>query len=166
MTVWQARNLDTLDQLTELLRRLPVAAYREPLPVLHGHSTGQHTRHIVEFYQCLLDDVETGVVNYDARLRNPLLEADPETALIALQRVARQLEVLPAEATLRLENKESDPAPTSLSRELCYLIEHTVHHLAMLKIALKVALPDFYIPETFGVAHSTLRHRNQLAVGS
>lgn len=165
MTVWQARNLDLLTQLADLLRRLPVAAYREPLAVLHGHSTGQHTRHIVEFYQCLLNDLGTGVVNYDARLRNPLLEADPETALVTLRQIARQLEALPTEKPLHLETEECDPVPSSLSRELCYLVEHTVHHLAILKIALNAAQPDFFIPETFGVAHSTMRHRAQEAWG-
>lgn len=166
MTVWQARNLDLLAQLTDLLQRLPVAAYREPLAVLHGHSAGQHTRHVVEFYQCLLDAFETGSVNYDARLRNPLLEADPETAVVALERVAHQLTTLPAETPLRLESTECEPVATSLTRELCYLVEHTVHHLAILKIALNAALPNFFIPETFGLAHSTLRHRDQLAIGN
>lgn len=166
MTVWQARNLDLLDQLADLLQRLPEAAYREPLAVLHGHSAGQHTRHVVEFYECLLADFDHGTVNYDARLRNPLLEADPQTALLTLHHLARRLERLPEEVPLRLESEEGSPAPTSLSRELCYLVEHTVHHLAILKIALNVALPHFFIPETFGVAHSTLRHRAQLAVGN
>lgn len=169
MTVWQARNLDLLTQLAELLQRLPEATYREPLAVLHGHSAGQHTRHVLEFYQCLLNEFNGGLVNYDARLRNPLLEADPETAVVALEQIARQLETLPTEAPLRLETEECGPVPTSLSRELCYLVEHTVHHLAILKIALNATLPDFFIPETFGVAHSTLRHRqssSQLTVHS
>lgn len=168
-TVWQARNLDLLHQLADLLQRLPGPAYRQPLAVLHGHSAGQHTRHILEFYQCLFNDLEAGVVNYDARLRNPLLESDPETAVVTLERIARQLAALPEEAPLRLETEEADPVSTSLARELCYLVEHTVHHLAILKIALNAALPDFFIPETFGVAHSTLRHRQdspQFAVRS
>lgn len=161
MTVWQTRNLDLLDQLTDLLQRLPDAAYREPLAVLHGHSAGQHTRHVVEFYECLLANFDGGTVNYDARLRNPLLETNPEAVLTTLHHIARRLERLPAEAPLRLETEECGPVSTSLSRELCYLVEHTVHHLAILKIALNVALPHFFIPETFGVAHSTLRFREQ-----
>jgi len=166
-TCWQARNLDLLDQLADLLRRLPTAAYRQPLAVLHGHSAGQHTRHVVEFYECLLGGLDDGgVINYDARLRSPCLETDPAVALATLEELAQRLQTLPADRPLYLETAETAPVPTSLARELCYLVEHTVHHLAILKIALNVALPHFFIPETFGVAHSTLRHRNQLAVGS
>lgn len=162
-TLWQARNLDLLDQLADLLRRLPEAAYRQPLAVLHGHSAGHHTRHVAEFYGCLLSGLDNGgVVNYDARSRSTCLETDPGAALATLDELARRLRTLPADQPLRLETGETDPVPTSLARELCYLVEHTVHHLAILKIALNVALPHFFIPETFGVAHSTLRHRQSV----
>ena len=51
--------------------------YATPLDLLFGASIGQHTRHFVEFYQCLIDQNEKGEINYSKRLRDPQLEEDP-----------------------------------------------------------------------------------------
>jgi hypothetical protein len=51
--------------------------------------------------------------------------------------------------------------PTSFNRELVYLIEHTIHHLAIIKIGLNEAFPTIEIPENFGVAYSTIRFKEK-----
>ncbi|MBC7891348.1 MAG: DinB family protein [Sphingobacteriaceae bacterium] len=164
MTLFQQRNLDLIDQLSDLLSTLPTAAYTQPQPLLHGSSVGQHVRHITEFYQCLLGQTIQGTINYDARRRNLCLETDLMAARRALHEAAFVLMGNLPDAALMLEDGEGARVQTSLFRELTYLIEHSVHHMAMLKVALKAALPDFSLPDTFGVAHSTQRHRAQLAV--
>jgi uncharacterized damage-inducible protein DinB len=165
MTTLQERNRAILAQLTELLDRLPADAYTAPLVVLHGQSVGRHVRHVAEFYECLLNG-GVQAVNYDARPRNPALETDPQAARRALQRVADELRTEPTDRPLLLEDADGVQQPTSLFRELTYLVEHSVHHMAIVKIALNVAFPAIPVAEDFGVAPSTLRHRNQLAVGS
>jgi hypothetical protein len=50
---------------------------------------------------------------------------------------------------------------STVGRELIYNIEHTIHHLAIVKIALKAILPSLELPEHFGVAPSTIRHRQE-----
>lgn len=47
--------------------------------------------------------------------------------------------------------------PTSLERELMYNIEHTIHHLALIKVGLKLVYPDLDLPNHFGVAPSTIK---------
>ena len=48
---------------------------------------------------------------------------------------------------------------SSFFRELTYLIEHTIHHLAIIKIGLNEVYPAIEIPKNFGVAHSTIRYQ-------
>ena len=53
---------------------LPDEIYAKPLNILTGSSIGQHIRHIIEFYHCLLSQANKSVVNYDLRKRNSLIE--------------------------------------------------------------------------------------------
>lgn len=149
------------------LENLDAVSYAKPLELLSQASIGQHTRHFIEFYQCLLSQCLTGQsVDYDRRVRDHSLESDPGAALEAIENVIGGLRSLDPAESLFLEvdyNLDSpDPiqVPTTLARELIYNIEHTVHHLAIIKIGLKVAAPELEIPEHFGVAASTLRFRS------
>ncbi|MCY7350627.1 MAG: hypothetical protein LH606_08155 [Cytophagaceae bacterium] len=170
MTRLQEQNLHILHQLTDLLAQLSAEVYTQPLALLHEHTIGQHVRHIAEFYQCLLSHpagaTTPDVVNYDTRRRDLVLETDPVAASQALLDAAIALKLPHTDTQLILEDGEGQRLMTSLSRELSYLIEHTVHHMAILKIALNSAYPSIQVPDHFGVAHSTLRHREQMAVGT
>ncbi|MBK8497236.1 MAG: hypothetical protein IPL52_00105 [Flavobacteriales bacterium] len=48
---------------------------------------------------------------------------------------------------------------TTLKRELAYLADHSVHHLAMVRIALEQELPLVRFPGHLGVAASTRNHQ-------
>ena len=171
MTRLQEQNLDVLHQLVHLLDQLSVEAYTQPLLILHEHTVGQHVRHIAEFYQCLLGrpadaTALSDVVNYDARQRDRVLETNPVAARRVLLDATIALNLPQTDAQLILEDKEGQRLITSLSRELSYLIEHTVHHMAVLRIVLDSAFPTIQVPDHFGVARSTLRHREQVAAGT
>ncbi len=51
--------------------------------------------------------------------------------------------------------------PSLFYRELLYNIEHAVHHMAILRIALEADFPHVPLAEHSGVAYSTVQHRNQ-----
>ena len=51
---------------------------------------------------------------------------------------------------------------TTFERELMYNIEHTIHHLAIIKIAIRLVAPHIRLPDNFGVAASTIKHRDSL----
>ena len=55
---------------------------------------------------------------------------------------------------------ENDRA-SNLDRELVYNIEHAIHHMALIKIGIKEVAPQLQLPEGFGVANSTIRHKKQ-----
>ena len=149
------------------LREIDPDVYGMPLDLLFGASIGQHTRHFVEFYQCLLHQITgaTQVVNYSDRLREPAIEEDPEFALKTIERLVNEVLALEANISCKLKCSEQFESgdvyvDSNLERELLYNIEHTIHHLAIIKIGLAAVTPGIDLPEHFGVAPSTLRYRD------
>lgn len=165
MTLLQRTNLDVLFQLNELLTRISPAAYSTPLPLLHGSSVGQHVRHTLEFYQCLLEQAPLGFVDYDARRRDIRLENDLDFSLATTQILAEALgkTTLSTPITLKTSFAENEPEEiqTSWSRELVYMAEHAIHHFAIVKMALREEFPELTLPANFGIAYSTVKYRTR-----
>jgi hypothetical protein len=159
----QQTNIEIIDQLIDLLNEIDLVVYKEALRPLHYSTVGQHVRHITEFYLCALKGYENGVIDYDARERNILIEIDKDFTVETLQNVKHQLQTFKSDALLILKSKfggdEAMDIPSSFFRELTYLIEHTIHHLAIIKIGLNEVYPEINIPKNFGVAHSTIRYQ-------
>jgi len=148
------------------LDSLPPAPYQQPLDILSGSSIGQHTRHIIEFYQCLLEQSAgqpSPVINYARRRRDQRIETEPDYALACVDQICGQLSEVNEATSCRLDCSEHGHdnliTQSTLGRELQYNIEHTIHHLAIIKIALRHIAPDLALPAHFGVAPSTIRHR-------
>lgn len=160
----QKINIDIIEQLSDLLEDLDNVVYKESLSPLHYHSVGQHVRHITEFYLCLLKGYETGEVNYDARQRDLRIEVDKDFTLEVLRNVINHLNLYQQDKQLILQTafglEEAMEISSSFFRELTYLIEHTIHHLAIIKIGLNEVYPEIQIAPDFGVAYSTIKHRN------
>ena len=47
---------------------------------------------------------------------------------------------------------------SSLEREIAYNIEHAIHHMAIIKIAVMTVFPKVQLAENFGIAYSTVRY--------
>ena len=155
----------TLGQLTDLLGQLSQEQFAGPLDLISGTSIGQHVRHIVEFYVCLSNGFPMGNVNYDARERNLQLEVDRDFVIDTLARLLSEMEAWDMKTPLTLKARfsadlETESAlETTVERELMYNLEHTIHHLAIIKIAVKNCFADVTPDENLGVAPSTIRYR-------
>ena len=168
IVVFQELNLETLGKLQEVLERIGQKLYTSVNPKGNA-SIGQHVRHTLEFYQCLFkaDDV----VNYDQRKRDILIESSFEHAMVVLGEIKDCLQRDAEERELALETEVSVnddltiQVPSSYSRELFYVLEHAIHHMALIRVLIKDQQPDFELAEGFGVAYSTLAYRNQAANG-
>lgn len=149
------------------LGEIDPAVYSMPLELLFGASIGQHTRHFVEFYQCLLDQSAAGggTVNYALRKRDLRIEENPAFAAAQIEQICSHLDRIDEHATCALvcdehmETNSGMTVPSNIQRELLYNIEHTIHHLAIIKIGLTAIAPGISLPEHFGVAPSTIRHK-------
>ncbi|HUR29969.1 MAG TPA: hypothetical protein VMZ69_00985 [Saprospiraceae bacterium] len=159
---------NVLEDLKIYLSVIDPVVYQTPLEILSGSTIGQHTRHIIEFYNCLLEQSINGsesIINYAKRRRDYLIESQPEHAITFVSQITERLNDLDSTQNCLLDCAEHGQEDllinSTIGRELVYNIEHTIHHLAIVKIALKVIQPSLELPEHFGVAPSTLHYRQE-----
>ena len=146
-----------LNQLKDLVIQLEDEEYSIDLEVFSGSSIGQHSRHIVEFFICLLEQASTQQVSYDKRRRDLLLENNKNHMIQTIQEIQLQFSRLTKDSKINVIsnlNGITHITPSSYSREILYAIEHAVHHMAILKIEFKKVT----VPPNFGVAESTVRY--------
>ena len=143
------------------LQVLSSEEYQQPLDLLSAASIGQHTRHFIEFFQCLLQQLPAGEVNYDARIRDQEIEQEPKCALLAIDRICQQLENCDLDQQMQLSAcySQTVTVTSNVARELVYNLEHTIHHLAIIRIGLAILRPDLELPKSFGIAASTTKYR-------
>ncbi len=157
-----------LEDLNHYLEIIEPTLYQEQLPILSGSTIGQHTRHIIEFYNCLIEQSEQTplIIDYAKRKRDYQIESQPDYALQFSRIIIAKVRELNVETKCLLNCAEHGVddlyVESTIARELIYNIEHTIHHLAIVKIALKIAMPTLTLPEHFGVAPSTIRHRQDV----
>jgi hypothetical protein len=157
---------EIFDQLCAVLLNLTNEQYSLQSKALFNASIGQHVRHIIELFLCLDNGYKTGVINYEKRERNPALETDRILAVEKLSlisnSIARKDQVLLLEANYREHTENTFIVSTNYWREIIYNLEHTVHHMALIRVALN-ELTDIVVPQEFGVAASTIRHQKKCA---
>jgi hypothetical protein len=157
-------------QMSVLLERIPEYAYSQPVSLFHGSTVGQHFRHILEFYTCLLEGYEARYIDYSSRKRNDAISEDPQFARHVLKSVEKAISRLDVLQTLEVESEFSDahserPAyRSSTGRELQYAFDHAVHHLAIIRMGLEAHFPEIPVDPDLGVAPSTLKHRREQGV--
>ncbi|MEJ7768823.1 MAG: hypothetical protein WKF89_13480 [Chitinophagaceae bacterium] len=153
-------------QLSSTLSLLSDEQYRHPGKVLFNATIGNHTRHIIEMFICLEDGYTSGVVNYENRKRDVLIETDKEFACSQLKKIHASLnkpnKPLVLHANYNEDSNELVEFQTNYNREIAYNLEHTIHHMALIKVGI-CELSDIAIPEGFGVASSTLKFRKECA---
>jgi hypothetical protein len=161
MTVNVATNV--LSQLRTLLVQLTDEEFATSLLVFNGSSLGKHSRHVVEFFQCLMKGTTEGVVNYDARTRNLRLEEDVKYSIEVLDKITEYLtknsfDNISISLVSEFGNEQTIAVPTNFDRELIYLIEHSVHHFALMRIGVQENFSHIDLSEDFGMAYSTIKH--------
>ena len=156
----------TLTQLRFVLSQLSHEEYKRSLPVLNNSSIGQHTRHVIEFLQTLRNGYNSGVINYDKRIRNSVIENDLGQALDALSNIGDSVFMDDKELLLigSYSNDVTDETTvrTSYYREIVYNLEHAIHHMAMIRIAVSQST-NLVVPSDFGIAPATIHHRRSTA---
>ena len=153
----------TLNELKKVLIQLSVEDYTKPIQNLGNSSIGQHNRHIIELFQCLLNGYESGNLNYDNRSRNLLIENNIEYANQSIDAIISEIGKPNKNITLhQLLNGETVVIETNYFRELLYNLEHCIHHQALIKVAL-YEMNDVNVDSNFGVAPSTIEYKKQCA---
>lgn len=151
----------TLNELNDLLSQLSNEDYTYPCFGLSNATIGEHTRHIIEMFQCLENQYDFGIVNYDNRKRDFQIQNNTDFAQQTIEAVINQLDK--PNKTLRLQqivDGEEVLIESNYDRELLYNLEHCIHHQALIKVAV-LQNESITIDANFGVARSTIEYRKQ-----
>ena len=161
-----ATNIRWLRQALRLLDQLDDTVYSTAAPGFGPHRAGAHLRHILEFYQCFLQGLDSSHIDYDSRRRDEAIELSRAAASKAIRSIVHALESrsgLREERIVWVRMEDADETrvrdsfmESSISRELQVLSSHTIHHFAL--IAMTLRAHGIQLDPDFGMAPSTLRH--------
>lgn len=163
MTALIEANLHYLVQAERLLAQLTDDTFCRQSPGFYRSTIGGHLRHCLDHYDSFLNGLPDGKVDYDQRMRLPTLETETASAAAKTAEICKSLKAVTTETSpvgllvkMDCGLNTSDWQPSTLGRELQFLVSHTVHHFAMIGGICR----EFNIePEQdFGVAPSTIRH--------
>ncbi len=155
--------VNLLEQIKAVVTQLSDEDYSMPLEILSLTSIGQHTRHALEFFQCLDVSKTSGFLNYDERSHSIELQVKTNLSIDLISLLQGKIIASSSDrdivmtANYDLEGESLQTIKTTFYRELAYNIEHAIHHMALIKIGIYQAFPEIVLPEHFGVASSTVR---------
>jgi len=153
-----------LTQLVHLINSLTKDEYTSQLNMLNKSTIGQHIRHVVEFYNELEKGYSVGKVDYDNRKRNLSFEVDQNLVKDELHKIIGTIKKYDLEKELLVESnyglseKGKVYSKSSCRREIVYVLDHAVHHLAIIKIAIQTKYKHINLDADIGIAPSTLRN--------
>lgn len=162
----EALLVNTLDQLAGVIRKIPEADYVCPCRHLGDESIGRHVRHIIDMFLCLENGYPERVVCYEHRARDPRPEQSASFAVDVINGIISHIHrpdtALVIMGAYTGGSDEQVRIPTNHQRELLFLLEHTIHHMALIRIGC-MDIGFQTLPESFGVAPATLQHRRRCA---
>ena len=145
-----------LGQLATVVAKLDDSPYRLERAREVSGSVGGHVRHCLDHVAALVRGLETGHIDYDARVRGTAVESRREAALHEIARLVECLREIAGhtpDMPVWVDVGGPDFAPSTLARELAFVSSHTIHHFAI--VALLLHDMGIRVPPRFGYAPST-----------
>lgn len=159
-------NKKVIEQLCSFIQQINNDDYSKKLAILSGSSVGMHVRHILEFYSCFLDNLSAENICYDKRERQLIYEVDTQSTISKFNSIINNISKLSKDLPIILNSNAQDDEvisetiTSSCSRELLYTLDHAIHHMALIKIAVNFEFKNIKLADNFGVAPSTIRYQN------
>lgn len=151
---------EQIKSLSDLLQLLTNQQYTQKIEFLGNASIGSHTRHIIELIKCAADGYHTGTVDYLNRVRDLTIENDKSVAMQELNWITKKVKQPDRQMNLVVEcdnNSNAAYVSTSYFREMVYNTEHAIHHLALIRVALREMKLEI-AGDHFGMAYSTIKY--------
>jgi hypothetical protein len=128
-----------LDGLTRLVMSQPPDLYRTRTSTVSG-AIGEQVRHVLDHVAALVGATPTRTLSYDNRARGTAIEIDQAAAVREMIRLDAALERFawrPLDQpllTAAIVDGSGEPLVgwSSLGRELAFVLNHTIHHLAII----------------------------------
>ncbi len=131
-------------------------------------SIGAHYRHILDHVEILIDGMQSGCVNYDARCRDVAVETCLQTAKEKTNSLLAQWDALDSGqmvdtvdvvSKVCYDETESPKVSSSVGREAMFASIHGVHHFALIKVMCQ--LRGLKMENAFGVAPATVAYQKK-----
>lgn len=155
--LWQVRLV--LDAVQQRPKDATMCLYQEA-------GIGSHIRHILDHFLALQNGLHDGRVDYNIRNRGSVWERDAGVARVKLGQIEAFLSGLTSlEREIEVHSEIDCVATVSgsfrsnVSRELLYLINHTIHHLAYIRLLARSE--GFDLPADIGLAPATASYLRQ-----
>ena len=151
--------------LNDLLSELSCVQYNYKIKHLGNASIGGHTRHIIELLQCAISGHCSGKIDYINRNRNLILETDRHSAKVEILNILSNVNLPDKFLKItvdKIEDATHQDISTTYFREIVYNIEHTIHHLALIRVAL-IDMELNIVNENFGMAYSTIQYKKSVS---
>ena len=141
----------TLQQSSDLLRKLNNDQLSDSSVAPYHSCVGSHIRHILDFYQCVFDGLESGDIDLTARRRDLRVHCDCDHAMAYVERIQnglKQLQQLDLSTMVSVRDDHGsgvDVVPYTLGGLLAQANSHAIHHYAIINYilnGLKVQLED------------------------
>lgn len=161
MMMLRNASLEILQQLKTLIN--DVGEYYADEPADGSSSIGRHVRHMLDHFDAIRLATDSGHVNYNSRSRNSIIELEPKAALNQIGRLVQWLKAeelenraLSIESEVSVNQCQNITVDGNLHREICYVINHTVHHIAYATLIAKQL--GLTVDASLGVAPATATH--------
>ena len=157
-----------INQLIKLLDQINDQSYCEPLSVFNGGTIGKHIRHVLDFYQCLLKGVKNNKIDYASRERDVNAECSSEHTKLVFERIQQQLceledrTIMVVTDFFKQDLADRFLVQSTINRELMFIHDHAIHHLAIVKIGINHHFPEIKLNPEFGVAPATILHQQKV----
>lgn len=159
---------NALSQVSEILNAVQGLPHHTATSFYCGTNAGKHVRHILDHFLAFIAALDEGVLDYNRRNRESDVERDWNAAQEQLDTIITRIAAMPVEATpikiisevdtCATENEQFD---SNLPRELLYLINHTMHHTAYIRLLAQHE--GIHFAEHIGIAPATASYLRQQA---
>ncbi|WP_375748585.1 DinB family protein [Vibrio sp. HN007] len=139
-------NIEAIDQGLELFSKLSDENYNYKAKPYVDSSMGEHLRHILDLYHAVINEAQTGVIDYDHRRRGAAVERERTIGIDELLQVKNWLENIETETLQKqvtilseatISSQKICEVKSTLQRELLFVGSHTIHHFALINVVAK-----------------------------
>jgi hypothetical protein len=158
---------EALQQVQYLIESCDEQRYNQPC--IHSESgVGRHVRHILDHFLALQDGLDKNLIDYNKRHHDSSIEDNPAIALALIFKLQNWFiksdqaladRTIKVESEISVSHQENMCFTSTINRELCYLINHTLHHVAYAKLVAKSL--DIKLDDSIGIAPSTASYLRQ-----
>lgn len=159
--------LNSLSQILDIIHLVHSLPESTAIEFYRDKNAGKHIRHVLDHFYAFLPAQQTGILDYNLRNRESVVEKDWVAAKTQLLDVIEKLKVLPINdkdlsviSEIDVSDTQNEICQSNIRRELLYLINHTIHHAAYIKLLAQIC--EITLPAHIGIAPSTASYLRKI----